>query len=155
MAIQNLNLVLNTQCAKLVATKGNDAGAKVLGHGMPEALSQVGRPMSPGFERFEAYPPGSPIVVRTVETAKRIPLCAANLPGKSVRSRDWALPITWATTTGSGRSAWTGGVSGRVGSERHTWHHQTSGHDYPSHDRRDDQCEAELLGSALRTNRGK
>jgi hypothetical protein len=154
MAMMNLNLVLNTLGATNVAKTGIDAGAKVQSLRMPEALSQAGRPMSPGFERFEAYPPGSPVVVKTVETAKRILLSAANLPGKSVRSRDWALPITWATTTGSGRSAWTLGVSGRVGSERLARHHQHSGHDYPSHDRRDDQCSA-AFGSTLGTNRGK
>jgi hypothetical protein len=154
MAIQNLNLVLNTLCTTNVAKQGFDAGAKVLGQGMPEALSQ-GRPMSPGFERFEAYPPGSPVVVATYRrTAKRVAITAANLPGMSVRSRDWQLPVTWATTTGSGRSAWTLGVSGRAGSERHACHHQASGHDYPSHDRRDDQ-RLSVTGSALRTNRGK
>jgi len=154
MAIQNLNLVLKTLCATFVVKQGNDAGATGLGQRMPEVLSQDGRPMSPGFERYEAYPPGSLVVVRTVGKANGITPAGTNLPGKSVRSRDWALPITWATTTGSGRSAWRSGVSGRAASERHACHHTTCGHDYPSHDRRDDH-DAELIGSALRTNRGK
>lgn len=154
MAIQNLTLVLKTLNATFVAVKGNDAGAMSLGQRMSPALSQEGRPMSPGFERSESYPPGSMVVVPTVVKAKRITPAGANLPGKSVRSRDWALPITWATTSGSGRSAWTRGVSGRADSDRHACHHQTSGHDYPSHDRRDD-IRAALVGSALRTNRGK
>ena len=155
MAIQNLNLVLNTCNATFVAKQANDAGVRSLGRGMPEALSQEGRPMSPGFERSESYPPGSTVVVPTVVKAKRITPAGANLPGKSVRSRDWALPVTWATTTGSSRSAWASGVSGRADSDRHACHHTTSGHDYPSHDRRDDHRDAELIGSALRTNRGK
>jgi hypothetical protein len=154
MAIQNLTLVLKTLNATFVAAKGNDAGAESLGQRMPAALSQVGRPMSPGFERSEAYPTSSPVVVRTVGKAAGITPAGANLPGKSVRSRDWALPITWATTSGSGRSAWTSGVSGRADSDRHACHHQTSGHDYPSHDRRDDSRDA-LVGSALGTNHGK
>jgi hypothetical protein len=156
MAIQNRNLVLNSCVATVVAKQGRDAGVVSLGLGMPEALSQHGRPTSPGFTRFETIPAGQPLNVLATyrRLAKRVGITAANLPGMSVRSRDWALPITWATTTGSGRSAWTGGVSGRVGSERLARHHQHSGHDYPSHDRRDDQCEA-AIGSTLGTNRGK
>jgi hypothetical protein len=153
MANQNLTLVLKNLCATVVVKQGRDAGAETLGQGMPEALSQ-GRPTSPGFPRLQAYPPSSPNVLATYRLAKRVAITAVNLPGMSVRSRDWALPITWATTTGSGRSAWTGGVSGRVGSERLARHHQHRGHDYPSHDRRDDQCPA-VLGSTLGTNRGK
>ena len=115
MAIRNLNLVLNTRTATIVATQGTDAGAKVLGLRMPEALSPQGRPMSPGFERFEAYPTVTAVVVRTVRRiAKRNATAALNLPGKSVRSRDWALPITWATTTGSGIRYATGFFSATI-----------------------------------------
>lgn len=155
MAIQNLILVFKNLCATNVAKQGRDAGVETLGLRMPEALSQ-GRPTSPGFTRFEAYPHGTPNVLATDRRlAKRFAITAVNLPGLSVRSRLWQLPETWATTSGSGRSAGATVVSGRAGSERHPWHHQTSGHDYPSHDRRDDQNGAELFGSALRTNHGK
>jgi len=156
MAIQNLILVFKNLCATVVVKQGRDAGAETLGQGMPEALSQ-GRPTSPGFPRYETIPPGNtPNVLRTYRRlAKRVAITAANLPGMSVRSRDWALPITWATTSGSGRRAGGVGVTSRAGSERHTWHPQASGHDYPSHDRRDDQRGAGTFGSALSTNRGK
>ena len=154
MANQNLTLVFKNLCA-VVAKQGRDAGAETLGHGIPEALSQ-GRLMSPGSTRFPAVPPASPpnVLATYRRLAKRAAITAVNLPGMSVRSRDWALPITWATTTGSGRSAWTMGVSGRADSDRHACHHLTSGHDYPSHDRRDDSSVFDF-GSALRTNRGK
>jgi len=154
MAIQNLILVFKNLCATVVVKQGRDAGAENLGQGMPEALSQ-GRPTSPGFPRLQAYPPSSPNVLATYRLAKRIAITAVNLPGMSVRSRDWAKPITWATTSGSGRSARAEVATSRAGSERHTWHPQHSGHDYPSHDRRDDQRDDRFLGSALGTNHGK
>src|SRR5438046_902775 len=96
MAIQNSILVLKNLCVANVAKQGCDAVAGVLGHQMPEALSQQGRPMSPGFARFEPYPKAK---------AKRVGRSAANLPGNSLCTRDWRKSIAWVTPTRLGITA--------------------------------------------------
>jgi hypothetical protein len=148
MAVQNLNLVLNTLCAANAVKPGN-AVAGILGLGMPTALSH-GRPMSPGFATFD------PIMAK----AKRIGRSAAGLPGIPVRPGYWRESVTGATQVRSGRNAIPTCVSGRGLSERCAQHHLTSGHEYPSHDRRDDQRitaqgQQQPVGLALYTNRGK
>jgi len=149
MAVKNLNLVLVNLCVANTAKQVRDAVAGVLGHRMPEALSQ-GRPMSPGFATFD------PIMAK----AKRIGRSAAGLPGYPVRPRSWRKSVTGATHAASGRNAVPTCVSGRGLSERCAQHHVTGGHEYPSHDRRDDQRitaqgQQQPVGLAPYTNRGK
>jgi len=148
MAVLNLNLALNTLCAAKNAVKPGNA---VVGTGlrMPTALSH-GRPMSPGFATFDP----------TMAKAKRVGRSAAGLPGIPVRPGYWRESVVGATQVRSGRSAIPTCVSGRGLSERCAQHHLTSGHEYPSHDRRDDQRitaqgQQQPVGSALYTNRGK
>jgi len=148
MVVQNLNLVLNTLCTANAVKPGN-AVAGILGLRMPTALSH-GRPTSPGFATFD------PIMAK----AKRIGRSAAGLPGYPVRPRYWRESVTGATHIATGRSAIPTCVSGRGLSERCAQHHQPSGHEYPSHDRRDDQritAQGQLqpAGSAPYTYRGK
>jgi hypothetical protein len=142
MAIQNSILVLKNLSVANVAKQGRDAVVGVLGHSMPRSLSQQGRPMSPGFARFEPYPP------------KRIGRSAASLPGNSLCTRGWRKSSTWVTPTrlsitASLRSATSQGISNW--GERH---HHSSGHDYPSHDRRDDR-QRNRDGLARTINNGK
>ena len=47
MAIQNSIVVIKNLCVVNTAKQGCDAVSGVLGHSMPTALSQQGRPMSP------------------------------------------------------------------------------------------------------------
>ena len=154
MAVKNLNLVLVNLCVAPVAKQVRDAVAGVLGHRMPAALSQ-GRPMSPGFATFDQTPAEPPYACPAYGwSAKRVGRSAASLPGNPVRPRSWRELATWATSNRVGSTAGRITVSGRGLS---TWcerHHSTSGHDYPSHDRRDDR-RSTRFGSASITNRGK
>jgi hypothetical protein len=145
MAIQNSNLVLKNLCMVNLTEQGRDAVAGVLGHQMPPTLSQHGRPMSPGFARFEPYP---------MAKAKRIGRSAASLPGNSLCTRGWRKSIAWVTPTRLGITA---SLRSAAGQGLSTWgerHHTTSGHDYPSHDRRDDR-QRNRPGFARTTNCGK
>jgi hypothetical protein len=154
MALKNLNLVLVNLCAANTAKQVRDAVAGVLGHRMPEALSQ-GRPMSPGFATFDQTPAEPPCAIPAYEwSAKRVGRPAASLPGNPVRPRSWRELAPWATRNRVGSTAGRIPVAGRGLS---TWcmrHHTPSGHDYPSHDRRDDR-QSIRVGSASITNRGK
>ena len=154
MAMQNLNLVLKSLYAANAGNQGRDAVAGVLGQTMPPALSQ-GRPMSPGFATFDQTPAEPPHACPAYEwSAKRVGRPAASLPGNPVRPRSWRELATWATSNRVGSTAGRITVSGRglsTGCERH---HTTSGHDYPSHDRRDATTHTRT-GSAPITNRGK
>jgi hypothetical protein len=153
MAVRNLNLVLVNRCSANTAKQVRDAVAGSLGHRMPEALSQ-GRPMSPGFATFDQTPAEPPCAIPAHEwSAQRVGRPAASLPGNPVRPhtrRELSVRATShrvgstdsATVGGRGLSAWCHG------------HHTTSGHDYPSHDRRDD-LSSTRIGSAPITNRGK
>ncbi len=161
MAVKNLNLALNTLGAANAGKPGRDAVAGVLGQTMPPALSQ-GRPMSPGFTAFQPTQAEHRHVVTTYRrTAKRVGRSAASLPGTPVRSRFWRESVTGATTsTRTGITACPGVVSGRGLSDWCERHQKPSGHDYPSHDRRDDQRHTRTghqrpVGSAPITNRGK
>jgi hypothetical protein len=130
MAIQNSILVLKNLCVANVAKQGRDAVVGVLGQSMPRSLSQHGQPMLPGFARFEPYPQAK---------AKRIGRSAASLPGNSLCSRGWRKSSTWVTPT---RLSITASLRGATGQGLSTWgerHHHLCGHDYPSHDRRDDR----------------
>jgi hypothetical protein len=142
MAVQNLNLVLNTLCAVNAVEQGN-AVAGILGLRMPRTMSH-GRPMSPRSATFDS----------TTAKAKRVGRSAAGLPGYPVRPGYWRESVTGATQVGTGRNASFTCVSGRGLSERCACHHHTSGHDYPSHDRRDDR-QRNRTGSALSINSGK
>lgn len=144
MAIQNLILVLKNLCVVGTAKRGCDTAAGVLGQRMPAALSQ-GRSMSPGFAWFESYP---------VAHAIRIGRSAANLPGKPVQTRDWCPSDAWVTQIWTGCSASPTGMTGRALSPWCKRHHSPSGHDYPSHDRRDDR-QRNRVGLARTLNRGK
>ena len=154
MALKNLNLVLVNLCAAGTAKQVRDAVAGVLGHRMPEALSQ-GRPMSPGFATFDQTPAEPPHACPAYEwSAKRVGRPAASLPGNPVRPHGWRELVVWATSNRVGSTAGRITVSGRglsTGCERH---HTTSGHDYPSHDRRDARPTTRT-GCAPITNRGK
>ena len=160
MALKNLNLVLVNLCVAPAAKQVRDAVAGVLGHRMPEALSQ-GRPMSPGFATFDQTPAEPPYACPAYEwSAKRVGRSAASLPGNPVRSRFWRELVTGATASRRGISARPSVVSGRGLSDWCGRHHSTSGHDYPSHDRRDDQRSTKTgqqqpVGPAPITNRGK
>ena len=160
MAVQNLNLVLKNLYAANAGKQGRDAVAGVLGQTMPSALSQ-GRLMSPGFAAFEpTLAEHRHVTTAYRHTAKRVGRPAASLPGNPVRSRCWRELVTGATTTRRGPSACSVGVTGRGLSDWCVRHHSPSGHDYPSHDRRDDQRttgtgQQQPIGSAPITNRGK
>ena len=160
MAVKNLNLALNTLGAANAGNPGRKAVAGVLGQGMPPALSQ-GRPMSPGFTAFHATRAEHRHVVTTYRlSAKRVGRSAASLPGTPVRSRFWRESVTGVTTSWRGISACPAGVNGRGLSDWWERHQKPSGHDYPSHDRRDDQRstrtgQQQPVGSASITNRGK
>jgi hypothetical protein len=157
MAKQNLNLVLKNLCAANAGKQGRDAVARVLGQRMRPALSQ-GRPMSPGLVAFDPTL-AERHVHATYRTAERVGRPAARLPGIPVRSRFWRESVTGATVGGSGVTARTTGVTGRGLSDWCQRHQKPSGHDYPSHDRRDVQqstrCGQQPVGSAPITNRGK
>jgi hypothetical protein len=159
MASQNLNLALNTPRAANAGNPGRDAVAGVLGQAMPPALSQ-GRPMSPGFTAFHPTRAEHRHVVTTYRlSAKRVGRSAASLPGNPVRSRFWRESAIGAAASRRG-IACPSVVSGRGLSDWCERHQKPSGHDYPSHDRRDDQrCtrtgHQQPVGSAPITNRGK
>jgi hypothetical protein len=144
MAIQNSILVLKNLCVVNVAKQGRDAVVGVLGHQMPTALSQQGRSMSPGFASFEPYP---------MAKAKRIGRSAASLPGNTLSTRSWRKSETRVKQT---RTSITASPSCSTGRGLSDWcgRHLESGHDYPSHDRRDDR-RRNRTGLALSTNSGK
>ena len=153
MALKNLNLVLVNLSVANAAKQVRDAVAGVLGRRMPEALSQ-GRPTSPGFATFDQTRAEPPCACPAYEwSAKRVGRPAASLPGNPVRPRSWRELAPWATSNRVGSAApITVGGRGLP-----TWckrHHTPSGHDYPSHDRRDDR-QSTRVGSAPITNRGK
>ena len=154
MALKNLNLVLVNLCVAHAAKQVRDAVAGTLGRRMPEALSQ-GRPMSPGFATFDQTPAEPPYACPAYEwSAKRVGRPAASLPGNPVRPHSRLAPAVWATSNRVGSPAGRITVGGRGLS---TWckrHHTPSGHDYPSHDRRDDR-QTTRVGSASIPNRGK
>jgi len=160
MAVQNLNLVLKNLCAANAGNQGRDAVAGVLGQTMPPVLSQ-GRPMSPGFEAFQPTWAEHRHVVKTYRlTAERVGRSAASLPGIPVRSRFWRESVTGVTTSWTGISACPSVATGRGLSDWCERHPKPSGHDYPSHDRRDAQRSTRTgrlqpVGSAPFTNRGK
>jgi len=157
MVLQNLNLVLNTLCTANAGNPGRDAVAGVLGQTMPPALSH-GRLMSPGLAAFQPTRAEHGRVVTTYRrTAKRVGRPAASLPGIPVRSRFWRESVIGAASI---RTAGPTPASGRGLSDWCERHHKPSGHDYPSHDRRDDQRHTRIghqrpVGSAPFTNRGK
>jgi hypothetical protein len=154
MALKNLNLALVNLSVANAAKQVRDAVAGVLGHRMPEALSQ-GRPMSPGFATFDQTLAEPPHACPAYEwSAKRVGRPAASLPGNPVRPGTRRELGTWATSNRVDSTAGRITVGGRGLS---TWckrHHTPSGHDYPSHDRRDDR-QTTRVGSAPITNRGK
>jgi len=152
MALANLNLVLVNRVAHL-AKQVRDAVAGVRGRRMPMALSQ-GRPMSPGFATFDQTPAEHPCAYPAHEwSAKRVGRPAASLPGNPVRLRGRREPVTWATSNRAGSTSRIT-VGGRGLPTWCEWHHPTSGHDYPSHDRRDARTSTRV-GRAPITNRGK
>ena len=159
MAVQNLNLVLKNLGAANAGNQGRDAVAGVLGQRMPSALSQ-GRPMSPGHAAFQPTRAEHRHVVTAYRlAAKRVGRSAASPPGIPVRSRFWRESVTGVTSR-TGITACPSLVTGRGLSDWCERHHKPSGHDYPSHDRRDDQRHARTghqqpAGSAPITNRGK
>jgi len=153
MALANLNLVLVNLSLANTAKQVRDAVAGTMGHRMPEALSQ-GRPMSPGFATFDQTPAEPPHAIPAYEwSAKRVGRSAASLPGNPVRPHTRRESSVWATSNRAGSAARIT-VSGRGLPTWCEWHHTTSGHDYPSHDRRDARTSTRV-GSAPITNRGK
>ena len=144
MAIQNSIVVIKNLCVANIAKQGHDAVSGVLGHSMPTALSQQGRPMSPGFAKFEPYP---------MAKAKRIGRSDASLPGNTLSTRSWRKSGTRVTQTRTSITASPSCVTGR-GLSAWSGRHLESGHDYPSHDRRDDR-QRNRTGSALSINSGK
>ena len=154
MALKNLNLVLVNLCAAGTAKQVRDAVAGTSGRRMPETLSQ-GRPTSPGFATFDQTLAEPPCAFPAYEwSAKRVGRPAASLPGIPVRPCGSRQLTIRATSSRVGSTAGRITVSDRGSS---TWcerHHSTSGHDYPSHDRRDD-LRSTRFGSARITNRGK
>ena len=154
MARLNLNLVLVNRCSATTAKQVRDAVAGVLGRRMPTALSQ-GRPTSSGFATFDQTPAEPPCAFPAYEwSAKRVGRPAASLPGIPVRPHGLRGLTVRATSNRVGSTAGRITVSDRGLS---TWcerHHSTSGHDYPSYDRRDD-LQSIRFGSARITNRGK
>lgn len=153
MALVNLNLVLVNLCAARRAKQVRDAVAGVRSRRMPMALSQ-GRPMSPGFATFDqpsaehlcAYPAHK-------GSAKRVGRPAASLPGNPVRPHGSHERSVWATSNRAGSSSPIT-VSGRGLPTWCAWHPTTSGHDYPSHDRRDASPSTRAEFAPI-TNRGK
>jgi hypothetical protein len=156
MVVMNLNLVLQNLCAANAVQQGRDAVAKVLRLGMRPALSE-GRPMSPGFATFDPIGADRHVHV-TYRAANRIGR-SANLPGKPACSRPWRESVVGVTAVGFGLTARTTGVTGRGLADWCERHQKPSGHDYPSHDRRDDQQSTsrgqQPAGSAPIANRGK
>ena len=153
MALKNLNLVLVNLSVANAAKQVRDAVAGVLGRRMPTALSQ-GRPMSPGFATFDQTPAEPPCAIPAYEwSAKRIGRSAASLPGNPVRPRSERELAPWVTSNRVGSAARTT-VSGRGLTTWCKGHHTTSGHDYPSHDRRDASPNARVECAPI-TNRGK
>ena len=153
MAVRNLNLVLVNRCVANAAKQVRDAVAGDLGHRMPTALSQ-GRPMSPGFATFDQTPAEHPCAYPAHQwSAKRVGRPAASLPGNPVRPLGSRELSERATSNRAGSSSPIT-VSGRGLQTWCAWHPTTSGHDYPSHDRRDD-LRGIRIGSAPITNRGK
>ena len=153
MALANLNLVLVNLSLARAAKRVRDAVAGTVGHRMPEALSQ-GRPMSPGFATFDQTWAEPPCAFPAYEwCAKRVGRSAASLPGNPVRLRGRRELVTWATSNpaGSTNRITVGGRGLPTWCERH---HTPSGHDYPSHDRRDAGTSTRV-GCAPITNRGK
>jgi len=154
MALKNLNLVLVNRCVANTAKQVRDAVAGDLGRRMPTALSQ-GRPMSSGFATFDQTPAEPPHAIPAYEwSAKRVGRPAASLPGNPVCPHGRRELAVRAASPGIGSTAGT-----RIAADRGlpTWcerHHTTSGHDYPSHDRRDVRTSTRV-GSARITNRGK
>jgi hypothetical protein len=143
MALKNLNAVIQNLNAANVAKQGRDTVNEIVGLRMPTALSH-GRPMSPGLATF-------------TPTLKRVGRCSSP-SGYPVRPAYWRESVTGAIPVLS-RNARPTSMSGRGLSERCERHHLTSGRDYQSHDRRDDQQSTVIgqrpIGSALFTNRGK
>ena len=153
MALVNLNLVLVNLSVANATKQVRDAVAGTLGHRMPEALSQ-GRPMSPGFATFDQPLAEPPCAIPAYEwSAKRVGRPAASLPGNPVRLHGPRERAVWATSNRAGSTArvTVGGRGLPTGCE---WHHTTSGHDYPSHDRRDART-CTSVGCAPITIRGK
>ena len=154
MALKNLNRVIVNLCSPKTAKQVRDAVAGNLGRRMPTALSQ-GQPMLPGFATFDQTPAEPPFALPAYEwSAKRVGRPAASLPGIPVRPHGSRRLTIRATSSRVGSTAGRITVSGRglsTGCERH---HTTSGHDYPSHDRRDATTHTRT-GSAPFTNRGK
>lgn len=144
MVIQNSILVLNNLCVANIAKQGRDAVVGKLGHSMPEAMSQ-GRPMSP---RFTTYEPTD------LAKAKRVGRCVASLPGNSLQAHGWRKSGVWVSRTRAGITASSLSATGRGLSNWGARHQQTSGHDYPSHDRRDDR-QRNRHGYARTTDSGK
>jgi hypothetical protein len=153
MAAKNLNLVLVNLTGANQAKQVRDAVAGVLGRRMPEALSH-GRPMSPGFATFDQTSAEPPCAYPAYEwSAKRIGRSAASLPGNPVRPHGWRELAAWVTSNRVGSTAPIT-VSGRGLTAWCQQHHTTSGHDYPSDDRRDAKASTRI-GTAPITNRGK
>jgi hypothetical protein len=153
MALVNLNLVLVNLCAARPAKQVRDAVAGVRGRRMPMALSQ-GRPMSPGFATFDQTPAEHPCAYPAHKwSAKRVGRPAASLPGNPVRPHGWRELTVWATSIRAGSAAPIT-VSGRGLRTWCAWHPTTSGHDYPSHDRRDAKGTTRVAFAPI-TNRGK
>lgn len=153
MALANLNLVLVNLNVARTARQVRDAVAGTLGRGMPSVLSQ-GRPLSPRFATFDPTLAEPPYACPGYErSAKRVGRSAASRPGHPVRPCGWRELAPRATSRPAGSTGRTT-VGGRGLS---TWcerHQSPSGHDYPSHDRRDDR-QTTRTGSASITNRGK
>lgn len=147
MAIQNSNLVIEIRCQANLVEQGCENVAGVLGRAMPEALSQHGRPMSPGLAEFT---PTKPRTTNYRGHGNRIGR-SASLPGNPVRSRFWQLPTPWATPTRTGITASSPSVHRRGLSVLHERHQQTNDHDYQSSDRRDDRNDVRT-GLALNSN---
>jgi hypothetical protein len=154
MVLKNLNLVLVNLCSPKTAKLVRDAVAGNRGRWTPMALSQ-GQPMLPGFATFDQTPAEPPFAYAAYEwSAKRVGRPAASLPGIPVRPHGSRKLAIRATSSRVGSTAGRITVSDRGLS---TWcerHHSTSGHDYPSYDRRDD-LQSTRFGSARITNRGK
>ena len=153
MAVRNLNLVLVNLCAAHLAKQVRDAVDGVRGRQMPMALSQ-GRPMSPGFATFDQTPAEHPCAYPAHKwSAKRVGRPAASLPGNPVRPHGSRELPTWAASNRAGSTSPIT-VSGRGLPTWCAWHHTTSGHDYPSHDRRDASSNIRVEFAPI-TNRGK
>ena len=147
MVIQNSNLVIEIRCQANLVEQGCENVAGVLGRTMPEALSQYGRPMSPGLAEFT---PSKPRTTSYRGHGKRIGR-SASLPGNPVCSRFWRRPDTWTTRTRTGITASSPSVHRRGLSVLHERHQQTSDHDYQSYDRRDDR-DHDRCGLVLHSN---